>query len=99
MANLNVTCDTCDEMRTASTDLENGKREVADQPARLKALVDGLVSAGYVTDGSSIAFKDAYDEFGTGTVLDDLTGVSTYLSTAAQPLEDTDSQLAARLGR
>ena len=98
MANLNVTYD---EMRTASTNLENGKHEIADKLARLKALVDGLVSAGYVTDKSSVAFKDSYDEFNTGitNVLEGLTGMSGYLSTAAQVLEDTDTQLASQLGR
>ncbi|WP_432497989.1 WXG100 family type VII secretion target [Kineococcus auxinigenes] len=98
MANLNVTYD---DMRTASGNLENGRQEIADKLARLKALVDSLVSAGYVTDKSSVAFKDSYDEFNTGIthVLDGLIGMSTYLSTAAQTLEDADVQLAAQLGR
>ncbi|ABS04588.1 WXG100 family type VII secretion target [Kineococcus radiotolerans] len=98
MANLNVTFD---DMRTAATNLDHGKAEIADQLARLKALVDGLVSSGYVTDRSSVAFKDSYDEFNTGItqVLEGLTGMSGYLNSAAQTLSDADSQLAASLGR
>ncbi|GAA0288872.1 WXG100 family type VII secretion target [Kineococcus aurantiacus] len=98
MANLNVTYD---DMSSAATNLEHGKSEIADKLARLKALVDSLVSGGYVTDRSSVAFKDSYDEFNTGItqVLEGLSGMSGYLRTAAQTLSDTDSQLAASLGR
>jgi len=98
MANLNVTFD---DMRTAATNLTNGQTEVANQLARLKSLVDSLVSGGYVTDRSSVAFKDSYDEFNVGIngVLEGLTGMSGYLTKAADTLEQTDQQLAASLGR
>jgi WXG100 family type VII secretion target len=98
MANLNVTFE---DMRTAALGLGNGKEEVASQLSRLKSMVDGLVASGYVTDRSSVAFKDAYDEFNMGItqVLEGLTVMQKYLETAAQQLSDTDQQLAASLGR
>lgn len=98
MANMNVTYD---DMRSAASNLESGKAEIADRLMRLKSLVDSLVSSGYVTDRSSVAFKDSYDEFNTGItqVLEGLTGMSSYLNKAAQTLSDADTQLASSLGR
>lgn len=98
MANMNVTYD---DMRSAASNLESGKAEIADRLVRLKSLVDSLVSSGYVTDRSSVAFKDSYDEFNTGItqVLEGLTGMSSYLNNAAQTLSDADTQLASSLGR
>ena len=53
MANLNVTYG---DMRDAASRLSSGQQEINAQLTRLKSLVDRLVSGGYVTDQSSIAF-------------------------------------------
>lgn len=98
MANLNVTYA---EMHDAASKLRAGKTEIEGQLSRLKAMVDGLVSGGYVTDKSSKAFQTSYEEFNTGVskTIEGLDGMSEYLTQAAQALADTDEQLASALNK
>ena len=98
MANMNVTYA---DMEAAAGQLRNGQADIEARLQQLKALVDSLVTGGYVTDRSSRAFEASYTEFNDGIrkTLEGLTGMSTYLRTAATTLRDTDQQLAAGLGR
>lgn len=96
MANVNVTYE---QMTTAAGKLEAGQAEIEGQLAELKAQVDDLVNNGYVTDSSSKAFQQSYDEFNTGArqVIEGLTGMGKYLRTAAQTFEEADTTLANAL--
>jgi WXG100 family type VII secretion target len=96
MANINVTYG---DMHDASSRLTNGEQEINTQLGQLKSLVDSLISGGYVTDQSSVAFGSAYQEFNDGATktIAGLEGMSTYLSKAAEALEQTDSELANAL--
>jgi WXG100 family type VII secretion target len=96
MANVNVTYE---EMRTAATKLKNGQAEIEGTLSNLRSLVRELVSGGYVTDKSSVAFDSSYDEFdkGANKTIEGLTGMGEYLTKAAQALQDTDEQLASAL--
>lgn len=96
MANLNVTYE---DMRDAATRLASGHQEMNTQLGRLKSLVDSLVSGGYVTDQSSIAFGSSYQEFNDGATktIAGLEGMSDYLKKAADALQQTDSDLASAL--
>ena len=98
MANLNVTYD---EMHDAANKLRAGRQEIEAQLSRLKSMVDGLVSGGYVTDKSSKAFQSSYEEFNTGVnkTIEGLDGMGEYLTQAAKALSDTDEQLAAALNK
>lgn len=98
MANLNVTYG---EMHDAASQLRAGKTEIEGQLSKLKAMVDGLVSGGYVTDKSSKAFQTSYEEFNTGVnkTIEGLEGMGQYLTQAAQALSDTDEQLASALNK
>ena len=98
MANLNVTYE---EMHSAAGKLKAGKAEIEGQLAKLKSMIDGLVSGGYVTDKSSKAFQTSYEEFNTGVnkTIEGLDGMGEYLSQAAKALQDTDEQLASALGK
>jgi WXG100 family type VII secretion target len=98
MANLNVTYD---EMHDAANKLRAGRQEIESQLSRLKSMVDGLVSGGYVTDKSSKAFQSSYEEFNTGVnkTIEGLDGMGEYLTQAAKALADTDEQLAAALNK
>ena len=97
MANLNVTYE---EMRGAANNLRTGQAEIEGQLAKLKAMIDSLVSGGYVTDRSSKAFDASYSEFNTGVIktIEGLEGMGSYLEKAADTLQQTDEQLAASLG-
>jgi len=98
MANMNVTYS---DMESAATQLRNGQADIEARLQSLKALVDSLVSGGYVTDRSSKAFEVSYTEFNDGIrkTVEGLTGMSAYLVKAAETLRSTDDQLAAGLGR
>ncbi len=98
MSNLNVTYD---EMHDAAAKLRAGRSEIEAQLSRLKSMVDGLVSGGYVTDKSSKAFQASYEEFNTGVskTIEGLEGMGEYLTQAAKALADTDEQLAAALNK
>ena len=96
MANVNVTYE---QMTTAAGKLEAGQAEIEGQLGELKAQVDDLVNNGYVTDSSSKAFQQSYDEFNQGArqVIEGLTGMGKYLRTAAQTFEEADTTLANAL--
>ena len=98
MSNLNVTYE---EMHSAAGRLKAGKAEIEGQLAKLKSMIDGLVSGGYVTDKSSKAFQTSYEEFNTGVnkTIEGLDGMGEYLSQAAKALQDTDEQLASALNK
>jgi WXG100 family type VII secretion target len=96
MANLNVTYQ---DMRDAANRLVSGQEEINARLRQLKGLVDSLVSGGYVTDQSSVAFGTSYQEFNDGATktISGLQGMSQYLSKAAEALQQTDSDLASAL--
>jgi WXG100 family type VII secretion target len=98
LANLNVTYE---EMHDAAAKLRAGRSEIEGQLQRLKSMIDGLVSGGYVTDKSSKAFQASYEEFNTGVTktIEGLDGMGEYLSQAARALQDTDEQLASALNK
>ena len=96
MANVNVTYQQMDD---AGSQLTAGKGEMDDKLSTLKSLVDQLVNDGYVTDSSSKAFSQSYEEFTTGArqVLEGLDGMAKYLHTAAQSVQEADPPLANAL--
>lgn len=96
MANLNVTFG---DMRDAAGRLTRGQQEINTQLSQLKSLVDSLVSGGYVTDQSSVAFGNSYHEFNDGATktIAGLEGMSMYLNKASEALQQTDSDLASAL--
>ncbi|MDQ1577249.1 MAG: hypothetical protein QOH55_2399 [Microbacteriaceae bacterium] len=96
MPNLNVTYQ---DMRDAANRLTNGEQEINTQLGQLKSLVDSLVSGGYVTDQSSVAFETSYNEFNDGATktIAGLEGMSSYLNKAADALQQTDTDLANAL--
>lgn len=98
MANLNVTYQ---DMEDAAGRLTNGQNDIESKLTELKALVDSLVSGGYVTDKSSKAFDSSYAEFNDGATktIAGLEGMSGFLKAAATALADTDSQLASSLSK
>ena len=98
MANVYVTFS---QMQDAARRLDDGRAEIDDLLGRLSALVDQLVSDGYVTDSSSVQFRTAYEEFTSGAraTIGGLTGMAEYLTRAAQAFADADAALAGSLGR
>jgi WXG100 family type VII secretion target len=98
MPNINVTYG---DMSDAASRLINGEQEINTQLQQLKSLVDSLISGGYVTDQSSVAFGNSYQEFNDGATktIAGLEGISSYLNKAADALRQTDSDLANALNK
>lgn len=98
MPNMSVTYG---DMQDSASRLTNGEQEINTQLRQLKSLVDSLISGGYVTDQSSVAFGNSYQEFNDGATktIAGLEGMSSYLTKASQALQDTDSQLAKALNK
>jgi WXG100 family type VII secretion target len=96
MANLNVTFQ---DLRTAATQLTSGQGDLENRLMELKAYIDNLVSEGYVTSASSGAFQEQFTSFTTGAkqTIGALEGLSQFLNSAADALQQTDEQLAAQI--
>ena len=96
MANMNVTYH---DMADAAGKLQGFERQIQDELRQAQSLVQNLVSAGFVTDAASKAFDASYNEFTNGAtkVIDGMQGMASYLTNAAQKLQDTDQALAQGL--
>ena len=96
MANLSVSYE---DMRSAATRLTQGESDVNAKLKELQSFIQGLVSSGFVTDSASKSFESTYQQFTQGATqtMSALEGLSSYLTKAAQTLQDTDAQLAAGL--
>lgn len=96
-ANINVTYE---QMRTAANDLKKGEDEIVENLNRLKAMIQDLVNNGYVTEKSSVKFDDNYQEFtrGASETINGLTQMADFLKTAADLLEQADTDLAQAQG-
>lgn len=96
MANIHVTYA---DMQHASTQLAAGRGDIDAKLTELKSFIDGLVSEGYVTSQSSLAFHEQFSAFIAGTqgAIEALTGMGSFLQQAAQTMEQTDVQLAAAI--
>ncbi|MBC7297572.1 MAG: WXG100 family type VII secretion target [Demequina sp.] len=96
MANLNVTYD---DLRNAGNHLINGKGDLESRLMELKALIDNLVSGGYVTSASSGAFHEQYAQFtqSATAAVSALDGLSGFLRQAADALQQTDEALASSI--
>lgn len=93
MANINVSYQ---EMRDAALRLSQGKEDMTTKLTELDTLVNNLVASGYITEQSSVAFDQSFDQFiiGTKQAVEGLEGLSKYLIAAAEALESTDAGLA-----
>ncbi|HEX3679600.1 MAG TPA: WXG100 family type VII secretion target [Galbitalea sp.] len=93
MADINVTYA---DLKDVSAKLVAGQNDLVSKLNELKTLVNNLVAGGYVTDQSSRAFDETFNQFVTGATqaVDGLDGLSKFLSSAADALQGTDTQLA-----
>jgi len=89
MSDVNVTYE---QMESAAGQLSSAHEEISDTLSRLKAMVDELVSTGFVTRIASKSFDDAYQEFNRGVVqtVEGLDVMSQFLTQAATRYRDAD---------
>lgn len=93
MANLHVTYA---DMETAANQLDAGHGDIDQKLNDLKSYIENLVTDGYVTEQSSVAFSEQFNQFWTGAnqCIDALDGLRDFLRKAAQAMRDTDTGLA-----
>lgn len=96
MANLNVTYD---ELRDSAQRLLAGKDDLHQKLAELSNLVNNLTASGFQAEQSSAAYRDSFEQFTTGTrsAIDGLDGLSKFLVSAADALQQTDEGLASAI--
>jgi WXG100 family type VII secretion target len=94
MPNLNVTYS---DMTTTAANLLAGRDNMQTTLTHLTNDVNALVGAGFQTELASGAFHDTFHQFQTGLsqAIDALEGLSSYLTKAADAMQQTDQQLAA----
>lgn len=96
MANLNVTYD---DLRDTASRLVTGQQDLQNKLVELSNLVQNLTSNGFQAEQSSAAYRDSFEQFTTGTrqAVDGLEGLSKFLTSAADALQQTDEGLASSL--
>jgi len=96
MANLNVTYD---DLREAAQRLTAGQDDLNNKLVELSNLVANLTANGFQAEQSSAAYRDSFEQFTTGTrsAVDGLEGLSKFLISAADALQQTDEGLASAI--
>ena len=94
MANLNVTYD---DLRQTSQRLKAGQDDLNQKLTELSGLVQELTANGFQAENSSAAYRDSFEQFRTGTTtaINGLEGLSNFLVSAADALQQTDEGLAS----
>ena len=93
MANVHVDYQ---ELQRSSSQLKSGQQDVESQLARLKSMIDNLVSSGFVTDQASGKFQQSYEQWNSGAknVIQGLQGMSSCLEKAIAQHQQLDSELS-----
>ena len=96
MANLNVTYD---DLREAAQRLTAGQDDLINKLVELSNLVSNLTANGFQAEQSSAAYRDSFEQFTTGTrsAVEGLEGLSKFLISAADALQQTDEGLASAI--
>ena len=96
MANLNVTYE---DLRDAARRLQAGKDDLHTKLTELSNLVQSLTASGFQAEQSSAAYRDSFEQFrsGTTTAVNGLEGLSSFLVSAADALQQTDEGLASAI--
>jgi len=84
------------ELQRTSSQLKSGQQDVEGQLARLKSMIDNLVSSGFVTDQASGKFQQSYEQWNSGAknVIQGLQGMSSFLEKAIAQHQQLDSELS-----
>jgi len=84
------------ELQRSSSQLKSGQQDVESQLARLKSMIDNLVSSGFVTDQASGKFQQSYEQWNSGAknVIQGLQGMSSFLEKAIAQHQQLDSELS-----
>ena len=98
MANVSVSYA---DLQQVASQLTAGQSNLNQELQRLKSVVDGLVSSGFVTDAASGSFEQSYAQFTSGatSTISGIEGMVSFLKNAEQSLSELDSSLARSIAK
>ena len=87
------------DIEQAAAQLGHGREEISERLHGLQALIQNLVSSGFVTEHASIKLDAAYSEYTTSanTVIAKLSEIQSFLLQTASSIRELDAQIAARI--
>jgi WXG100 family type VII secretion target len=93
MSNINVTYD---QMKDSAGRLRQGQDSMNQTLHELGTLIDDLITSGFQTDLASASYNEQFDQFQTGTktAIDALEGLASFLDSAAEAMQNTDTELS-----
>ncbi len=97
MANVHVDFQ---QLQSSAGQLQSGQHEVEALLTKLKAMIDNLVTSGFITDQASGKFQQSYEQWNNGAknVIGGLEGMTGFLRAAVQQHQQLDSQLSQSTG-
>lgn len=87
------------EIEQAAARIAAGREDMSGQLASMQAMIQQLITSGFVTEQASGKFHAAYERYtqGARTVVEQLTEVQQFLTQTANAMREMDAQLAARI--
>lgn len=88
------------ELETAAAQLGAGRDEINSRLHQLQGQIQNLLSSGFVTSVASGKFAAAYEQYSANAkgVIEQLTQIQEFLRHTAQVMQETDAQIASRIG-
>lgn len=93
MSNVNISYQSLHE---TATKIQASREQIHRELDGLRSKIEQLVSSGFVTQRSSSAFLNAFNQYNSGAkkTIDGLDQVITYLNKVEQTYRETDQSLA-----
>lgn len=87
------------DIEQAAAQLGNGREEISEKLQGLRALIQHLVSSGFVTEHASVKLDTAYSEYtvSANSVIEKLSEIQGFLLHAANSIRELDAQIASRI--
>lgn len=97
MANIHVNYES---MNQEARNLRSTQQNIEDALRQAQSKITGLVNDGFVTDSASVKFHESYETFtrSANQAISALDQIAGNLEATARALQQTDADLASRLG-
>ena len=87
------------DIEQAAAQLGHGREEISERLQGVQALIQNLVSSGFVTEHASVKLDGAYSEYtaSANNVVAKLSEIQSFLLQSASSIRELDAQIAARI--
>lgn len=88
------------DLENAAAQLGSGRDEITMKLQTMQQQIQALISNGFVTSVASGKFAAAYESYTASakSLVEQLTQIQEFLRSTAQVMQETDLQIAARIG-